>query len=78
VRFYFHLFNDIDVPDEEGIEFADLAEAHESAVEQARGLIGEVAKSEARIVLSHRIEIEDSSGAMLDTIYFRDVISIVN
>jgi len=76
VRVYFHLINDVDVPDEEGVEVADLDAARACAVEQARGLIGEQVKSEGRIVLSHRIDIEDESGAVLETLYFRDVIRI--
>jgi hypothetical protein len=76
VRFYFHLICDIDVPDEEGFELPDLEAARENAREQARGLIGELMKTDGRIVLSHRVDIEDLSGAVLDTIYFRDVVSI--
>ena len=76
MRVYFHLINDVDVPDEEGVEVADLDAARACAVEQARGLIGEQVKSEGRIVLSHRIDIEDESGAVLETLYFRDVIRI--
>ncbi|MGZ2410991.1 uncharacterized protein DUF6894 [Sphingomonas sp. F9_3S_D5_B_2] len=76
MRFYFHLICDIDVPDEEGFELPDLEAARETAREQARGLIGELMKTDGRIVLSHRVDIEDLSGAVLDTIYFRDVVSI--
>ena len=76
MRVYFHLINDVDVPDEEGVEVADLDAGRACAVEQARGLIGEQVKSEGRIVLSHRIDIEDESGAVLETLYFRDVIRI--
>jgi hypothetical protein len=55
-RFYFHLFNDVDVPDEEGIELPDLDAARAAAVQQARGMIGELVKTDARIVLDHRID----------------------
>ena len=75
-RFYFHLINDMDVPDDEGMDFPDLVSARARAVEQARGLIGELAKTEARIVLHHRIDIEDEQGAVLDTVHFRDIVSI--
>ena len=77
MRFYFHLYNDIDAPDDEGIELPDLEAARNCAVEQARGLIGELAKTEARIVLNHRIDIEDADGKVLDTVQFRDVVRIV-
>ena len=75
-RFYFHLYNDVDVPDREGAEFPDLDAARASAIEQARGMIGEVAKTEARIVLSNRIDIEDSEGRVLDSVVFRDIIRV--
>lgn len=75
-RFYFHLLNDIDVPDEEGTELPDLVAARAQAIEQARGMIGETVKTEARIVLSHRIQIEDADGRVLDTVVFRDILRV--
>jgi len=76
VRVYFHLIDDTDVPDQEGVEVADLGEARAHAIQQARGLIGEQLKIDGRIVLSHRIDIEDGDGAVLDTLYFRDMVRI--
>jgi hypothetical protein len=75
-KFYFHLINDMDVPDEEGQELPDLAAARAHGVRQAQILIGEMAKEEARIVLHHRIDIEDEEGTVLDTVRFRDVVSV--
>ena len=75
-RFYFHLINDMDVPDFEGMELPNLEAARAQAIEQARGMIGEMAKTEARIVLDHRIDIEDEDGRVLDSIVFRDIILI--
>jgi hypothetical protein len=75
-RFYFHLFNDIEVPDEEGMELPNLDAARACAVEQARGMMGELVKSDARIVLDHRIDIEDVGQRVLDSVIFRDIINI--
>jgi len=75
-RFYFHLINDTDVSDLEGAELPDLGAARARAIEQARGMIGEVIKTEARIVLSHRIDIEDEEGRVLDRVVFRDIIRV--
>jgi len=75
-RYYFHLYNDMDVQDLEGIELPDLPAARAAAIEQARGMIGEMAKTEARIVLSHHIDIEDEDQRVLDTVIFRDIIRI--
>jgi hypothetical protein len=66
----------MDVPDEEGIDVPDLDAARASAVEQARGLIGELVKTDARIALDHRIDIEDDGRRVLDTVIFRDIIKV--
>ena len=75
-RFFFHLRNDLDVPDDEGRELADLLAARQHAVCLVQFEIAEGAKRDARIVLSHRIEIEDEQGRVLDTGWFRDVIQV--
>jgi hypothetical protein len=75
-RFYFHLHNDIDVPDEEGVELADLEAARAHAVRCARVTFAEMAKDEGRVVLHHRIDIEDERGAVLDTVHFRDAVKV--
>jgi hypothetical protein len=75
-RFYFHLHNDIDAPDEEGKEFADLAAARAYALFQVRHVVGETAKETGRIVLSHRIDIEDDQEQVLDTVRFDDGVEI--
>ena len=75
-RFYFHLINDLDVPDEDGQEFASLAAAREHAIEQARFTLAETLKDEARANLSHRIIIEDEDGRPLATVRFGDAVEI--
>lgn len=75
-RFYFHLINDIDVPDLEGVELPDIDAARAQAATQARGMIGEMTKTEGRIVLHHRIDIEDEDGTVLASVIFGDVITV--
>ena len=75
-RFYFHLRNDIDVPDDEGKELPDLEAALELAASQARKLAGEVVKEQGRITLSHRIDVEDEDHKLLATIAIRDVVRV--
>ena len=75
-RFYFHLHNDIDAPDEEGKEFADLAAARAYALDQVRHVVGETAKETGRIVRSHRIDIENDQQHVLDTVRFDDAVKI--
>jgi hypothetical protein len=75
-RFYFHLRNDMDVPDEEGREFPDLAAARACAVSLARFEVSEMVKADGRVVLHHRIDIEDGNGRALDSVAFRDVLTV--
>ena len=75
-RYYFHLINDMDVPDLEGLELPDLAAARAEAVEESRRMIGEMTKTDGRIVLHHRIDIEDEDGNVLDSVVFRDILNI--
>ena len=75
-RFYFHLYNDMNAVDDEGKELPNLAAARAFAQEQARQLIGEMIKESGRIVLSHRIDIEDAQQRPLDSVHFRDVVTV--
>lgn len=75
-RYYFHLRNDLDVPDEEGLELPDLGAAIKAARENALFSLSQTAKDEAKINFSHRIDIEDEQGRILDTVWFRDVVKV--
>ena len=77
-RFYFHLHNDMDVPDAEGKGLPDLDAAREWARCQARQLFGQLAKDEGRVVLHHRIDIEDERAEVLDTVCFGDAVKVEN
>lgn len=74
-RFHFHIKNDIDAPDEEGLEFANLAAAHLQAMDYARDLAA-AAVRQGRLDLKHRIEIEDDTGKVLMTVTFADAIEL--
>ena len=75
-RFYFHLLNDIDAPDEEGRELRDLDAARELARRNVLFTAAESIKDHAHLVRSHCIQIEDSDGNVLDTVRFGDVIAV--
>lgn len=75
-KYYFHLHDDLDVPDEDGAELPDLGAAKARAVREARVIMSESLNSEGRIVLSHRIEIKNHDGDVLLTVQFRDVVKI--
>ena len=75
-RFYFHLLNDIDAPDDEGVELPNLEAARHHAREAARVTIAETIKDEGRFNLDHRIDIEVDNGLVVDTVWFRDVVKV--
>jgi hypothetical protein len=75
-RFYFHLINDMDVPDHEGEDLPDLAAAQAFALRQARAMIAAMALDEGRLVLHHRIDIEDEQHSLVGTMAFRDAVRI--
>jgi hypothetical protein len=74
-RFYFHLHNDVDVPDKGGEEFPDLAAARAHALSMARFEVAEAAKA-GRILLSHRIDVEDEHGTVLATVPFGEAVQV--
>ena len=74
-RFYFHLRNDLEVDDEEGIEIPDLAAAREYALFNARSIAAENVHK-GHLNLSHRIEIADDAQRIVGTVTFRDAITI--
>jgi hypothetical protein len=75
-HFFLHLHDDIDLPDYEGIEAVDLSAARKHAKLTALDLMCGVIKAEGRIVLHHRIDIEDEEGRVLDTVRFADVVTV--
>ncbi|WP_166041289.1 hypothetical protein [Sphingosinicella sp. YJ22] len=75
-RYFFHLHNDMDVTDHEGAELPSLEAARAYAVREARCLFGDAVTEKGRVVLAHRIDIEDAHGTVLDTVRFGDVVEI--
>jgi hypothetical protein len=76
-RFFFHLHNDLDCADEEGVELPNLEAARAHAVRQVRVTFAETAKDIGRVVLHHRIDIEDAGGAVLATVHFGDAVQVL-
>jgi hypothetical protein len=75
-RFYFHLRNDMDVPDDEGKELPNLEAAVAYALNLTRLEAAELVKENGRIVLSHRIDVEDEQHTVLETVHFSDVVKV--
>jgi hypothetical protein len=75
-RFYFHLHNDVDAPDDEGKELPDIDAARAYAEANAVDLMAATLKEKGRLNLGHHIDIEDEHGKVLATVRFRDVVAI--
>ena len=75
-KFFFHVRDDMDVPDDEGAELADIEAAREYAAQSARVLMSETLRDDGRITLSHRIDIEDDKGGVVASVPFRDAVRI--
>ena len=75
-RYFFHLHNDLDVIDEEGVELLDLEAARMVALHNARFSAAEAIRETGRMVSDHRIDIADDKGNILDTVYFRDAVTV--
>lgn len=63
-RFFFHVHNREDLRDEEGTEFATVAEAQSYAIKVIRSLLREEL-SEGRFDLRGYIEITDAAGRVV-------------
>ena len=75
-RYFFHLHDDSDVPDTTGQELPHVEAALAQAMAYARFEVGEMARRDGRIVLSHRIDIEDDQHHVVDTVSFGDVLQV--
>ena len=73
-HYYFHLHNDGEFPDEEGVDLPNAAAAHVHAIGEAREMICEEVNN-GRLDLDHSIEIEDEQGGRT-FVHFRDAFTL--
>jgi hypothetical protein len=73
--FFFHIYDDAAVRDDEGIELADTRAAEAAMLQGVRALICEQVRK-GRISLHHRIDVEDESGAPVASLRFGDAVTI--
>ena len=74
-RFFFHLHNDIDAFDEEGVELPSIEAARAMARHSVQFAAAESIKDHGHLVLRHRIDIADETGAIVETVRFGDVVT---
>ncbi|MDO6414166.1 hypothetical protein Q4F19_07215 [Sphingomonas sp. BIUV-7] len=76
MRYYLTIYNGIGmVEDEEGRDFASLAEAKAAAIDGIRSLISEEAR-QGTVDLTGRIEVLDSLGKLLCLVRYEEAIDL--
>ena len=76
MRYFFHLHNDIQTQDEEGLELPDLAAARLHAEQAAREMAAESVR-QGHLNLSHCIEVVSADETERLIVRFGDAIRIV-
>jgi hypothetical protein len=74
-QYYFHLFDDVNAEDDEGLVLPNDAVAMQKAIKDARGLAAESVR-QGHLILDRRIEVEDDSARKIGVVHFRDVVQI--
>jgi hypothetical protein len=74
-RFFFHLYDDFIVLDEEGSDLADVGAARCEAIRSARSIMAEQI-IHGRLNLGHRIEVEDANGEPVLTLTFGEAVTV--
>jgi hypothetical protein len=74
-RFFFHIFDDIVLTDDEGIELPDADTAKREALAAARAMICDQVRK-GRLVLGHRVEVDDEQGRRVLSLPFGEAITI--
>jgi len=74
-RFYFHVFNDEAVLDEEGADLPDWEAARTRAIASARALACDSIQK-GHLNLDHRIEVVDETDKRVMTVTFREAFTI--
>ena len=72
-RYSFHLYDDMVVRDEGGLECPDMVAVMREAARNARSIAAEEVLA-GSLNLDHRIEVEDANGLPVLTLHFRDAL----
>jgi hypothetical protein len=73
-KFYFNVFNDMVVIDDEGTDLPDVQAARAQARTGAAQMIAEQIIAGKRMNVRHRIEVEDEDRCPVFTLPFRDLV----
>jgi hypothetical protein len=74
-RYFFHIYDDIVVRDDEGMELPDVAAARREAIAGIREMMCEQVR-QGHLALHHRVEVEDADGAPVFTLLFAEAVRV--
>ena len=74
-RYFFHVYDDLVLMDDDGIELADSEAARVAALAGARAMMCDQL-SNGRLSLHHRIEVVDEGGGTILTLPFAEAVTI--
>ena len=74
-RYFFHVHDDVEASDQEGLELPSAEAAKWEALRGARD-IASAQVLEGRLNLSHRVDVIDEGGTVVATVTFRDAIAV--
>jgi hypothetical protein len=74
-RYFFHLYNDLEVRDDEGRDLPDIDAACRAAEEDARHMAAESVRA-GHLPLDHFVEVTDADGNPLFRVTFGQVVEI--
>ena len=76
MRYFFHLHDELETFDDEGLDLPNDDAARAVAVKIVRELICDDVRA-GRIALDHRIDIANEAGAIIDVVRFRDGVQVL-
>jgi hypothetical protein len=74
-RYFFHVHDDVEASDQDGVELPSIEAAKWEALRGARSLAAEQVL-EGRLNLGHSIDVADETGAVVATVTFRDAVAV--
>ncbi|MEA3003254.1 MAG: hypothetical protein QOH81_2042 [Sphingomonadales bacterium] len=74
-RYFFHIYDEVFVRDDEGMELTDDDAARRAAMAGIREMVCEQVKK-GRLVLHHRLEVEDAAGAPVMSLAYGDAVAV--
>ncbi|MFL6845019.1 MAG: DUF6894 family protein [Allosphingosinicella sp.] len=75
-RYFFHIYDDLVLVDDEGLELADDEAARSQALAGARGMMCDQLRA-GHLTLHHRVEVEGEAGESLLILTFGDAVRIL-